>query len=54
MFLDYQTSQKMSFFLENRNKLASKGPFLTIIDIFWKKGSIGPMDAEASCFGRLG
>jgi hypothetical protein len=44
----------MSFFLENRNKLASKGPFLTIIDIFRNQESIELMDVETSSFGALG
>jgi hypothetical protein len=44
----------MSFFLENRNKLASKGPFLTIIDIFRNQESIELMDVETSIFGGLG
>jgi hypothetical protein len=44
----------MSFFLEKRNKLDTKGSFLTIIDIFGKLKSNGLMDADASGFGRLG
>jgi len=52
--LDHQTSQKMSFFLEKRNKLDTKGSFLTLIDIFGKLESIGSMDAETSGFGGLG
>ena len=54
IFLDHQSSQKMSFFLEKRDKLDTKGSFLTLIDIFGKLGSIGLMDAETSGFGYLG
>jgi hypothetical protein len=44
----------MSFFLKKRNKLDTKGAFLTLIDIFGKLKSNGLMDAETSGFGRLG
>jgi hypothetical protein len=44
----------MSFFLKKRNKLDTKGAFLTIIDIFGKLKSIGLMDVETTGFGRLG
>jgi hypothetical protein len=44
----------MSFFLEKRDKLDTKGSFLTLIDIFGKLESIGLMDAEISGFGHLG
>jgi hypothetical protein len=44
----------MSFFLEKRNKLDTKGSFLTLIDIFGKLESVGSMDAETSVFGSLG
>jgi hypothetical protein len=44
----------MSFFLEKRNKLDTKGSFLTIIDIFEKLKSNGLMDTETTGFGRLG
>jgi hypothetical protein len=44
----------MSFFLETRDKLDTKGAFLTLIDIFGKLKSNGLMDAETSGFGRLG
>jgi hypothetical protein len=54
IFLDYQSSQKMSFFLETRDKLDTKGSFLTIIDIFEKLKSNGLMDTETTGFGRLG
>jgi hypothetical protein len=54
IFLDFQSSQKMSFFLKKRNKLDTKGSFLTIIDIFEKLKSNGLMDTETTGFGRLG
>jgi len=44
----------MSFFLEKRNKLDTKGAFLTLIDIFGKLKSFGLMDAETRGFGGLG
>ena len=44
----------MPFFLEKRNKLDTKGAFLTLIDIFGNLESIQLMGAEASSFGRLG
>jgi hypothetical protein len=44
----------MSFFLKKRNKLDTKGAFLTLIDIFGKLKSNGLMDAQTSGFEGLG